>query len=139
MEAERIFAPVLALVGWTLLVLLTIPFYRFKAGFAGKITPRDFTYGESARVPDQTRIPNRHYMNLLEAPLLFYVVCVIMVLTQRVDDTAVMLAWVYFGLRMLHSLIHMTYNHVLHRLGVFATSTLVLGVIWARLVLQLAT
>lgn len=131
-------APLLALVGWTLCVLLTIPFRRFRAGFRGQVTPADFRYGESARVPGEVSLANRNYMNLLEAPLLFYVVGGLMLLTQRVDALALTLAWVYVGLRVLHSLVHLTYNNVVHRLTLFASSNLVLTLLWLRLVLALA-
>lgn len=52
-----------------------------------------------------------------------------------VDGAAIALAWVYAATRALHSLIHLTYNNVLHRLAMFAASTVVLLVIWIRLVL----
>ncbi len=137
MEQTQIFVPVMALIGWTLLVILLIPYRRLRAGFAGKITPDDFKFGESARVPGEALIPNRHYMNLLEAPLLFYVLCLIMFVTGHVDRTALTLTWLYVGTRLLHSLIHLGYNHVLHRLAVFATSTALLTLLWARLAWQL--
>lgn len=131
-------APLLALVGWTLCVLLVIPFRRFRAAARGQVTPADFRYGESARVPGEVSLANRNYMNLLEAPLLFYVVGVVLLQTHRVDAPAVALAWTYVGLRVAHSLVHLTYNNVLHRLACFAASNLVLTVLWARLVLALA-
>ena len=34
------------------------------------------------------------------------------------------------GLRAIHSLIHVTYNNVMHRLAAFALSNLVLAVFW---------
>lgn len=41
-----------------------------------------------------------------------------------------MTAWVYVGLRVLHSLIHLTYNHVIQRMLVFAASNVVLVALW---------
>lgn len=129
--------PMTALVGWTLLVLLLIPIRRLRAGLSGELTPEDFRYGESARVPGEVSLPNRAWMNLLEAPVLFYALCLGCVAAQAVDDLAIALAWSYVGLRIVHSLIHLTYNHVLHRLLVFAVSNLVLTVLWVRLALVL--
>jgi hypothetical protein len=40
------------------------------------------------------------------------------------------LAWVYVGLRALHSLVHLTYNNVMHRLIVFAAGNVVLAALW---------
>jgi hypothetical protein len=41
-------------------------------------------------------------------------------------------------LRAAHSLVHLTYNKVFHRLGVYAASNVVLLMIWIRLFLALA-
>jgi hypothetical protein len=35
------------------------------------------------------------------------------------------MAWLYVALRLIHSLIYFTYNHVVHRFAVFAISNLV--------------
>jgi hypothetical protein len=77
MEDRSVLFPVMTLIGWTLLVLLLIPVRRFKAGSKGLVTGNDFKYGESGRVPGEVSLPNRNFMNLLEAPLLFYVVCIL--------------------------------------------------------------
>lgn len=69
-------------------------------------------------------------MNLLELPVLFYVVCLMLYVTAGVSPLAVSLAWAYVVLRILHSIIHLTYNRVLHRLAAFAISNAVLAAIW---------
>ncbi|MBO9663211.1 MAPEG family protein [Dokdonella sp.] len=133
-----ILLPCMTLVGWTLCVLLVMPYRRIKAALARQVTADDFKYGESANVPPAVRIPNRNFMNLLEVPVLFYVVGLVAYVTQHVDATAVALAWSYVALRVLHSLIHLSYNHVIHRLAVFAASNLVLAVLWGRVLVDLA-
>ena len=130
MPQDSIFMPMGALALLTFLVLILIPIRRFRAGFAGKIVPDDFKYGESRNVPGDVSIPNRAYMNLLEIPVLFYVICLMLFISARVDQTFLYLAWVYVGLRVLHSLIHTTYNNVYHRLTVFALSNFVVGTMW---------
>ena len=93
-----------------------------RSTLAGKVGPDDFLLGESARVPAGVTRPNRNYMNLLEAPLLFYAVCLICFATTPHDRVMVMLAWLYVGLRLVHSVIHVTYNNVFHRLSAFGAS-----------------
>jgi hypothetical protein len=117
--------------------LLQIPIARFRAGLAGKVTADDFRFGESARVPEATSLPNRNYMNLLELPVLFHVACIAMYVTDRADALAYTLAWIYVGLRAVHSLIHLTYNHVIHRLSAFALSNFVLAALWVHFYLAL--
>lgn len=137
MNQTHILFPVMALVGWTLSVLLLIPYQRFKAAFAHKVTADDFKLGESSNVPAKVSIPNRNFMNLLEVPVLFYVVCITLYVTHNTDSFALILAWLYVGFRVLHSLVHLTYNKVFHRLTFFAVSIVVLMVLWIRLLLAL--
>jgi hypothetical protein len=122
----------MALMGWTMTVLLLMPYRLFQAAFAGRLTFDDFKLGigGSANVPTGISIPNRNFMNLLEVPVLFYVLCITMYVTQQADAFLVTAAWAYVGLRVLHSLVHLTYNKVLHRVSVYAASNLVLAVIW---------
>lgn len=135
--ASDILLPAMALVGWTLMVLLLIPYRRLRAAFAGTLTPDDFRFGESGRVPGEVSIPNRNYMNLLEVPVLFHVLCLTAFVTARVDATAVLMAWSYVGMRVLHSVIHLSYNKVIHRLLAFALSNVVLFLLWIRLTVDL--
>ncbi len=130
MTQETIFLPVLALAALTFAVLGLIPMRRFRAAFAGQVTPADFATGESANVPAHVSLANRNYMNLLELPVLFYAVCVAFYVTHTVDALAVNLAWGYVALRALHSLIHLSYNNVIHRLSFFALSNFVLMALW---------
>jgi hypothetical protein len=130
--------PIVALATLTFAVLLLIPVRRFRAGAAGQVVFDDFRYGESARVPPEVSIPNRNMMNLLELPLLFYVVCLAFYVTDRVNGTALALAWTYVALRTAHSAIHITYNRVRDRLTAFAASNVVLVMLWTSLLRSLS-
>ena len=130
MRNLAILYPVFALAAWTLAVLLLVPLVRVRSVMRREIGPNDFKHGESPRVPGYVSIPNRNYMNLLELPLLFYVVCMLLLVTAGASDLAVALAWAYAALRVVHSLIHLTYNRVIHRLAVFALSNAALVGLW---------
>jgi len=125
MKSTAIFLPVLALMLWTLLVLVQVPIRRFTAYFRKRVGPQDFQYGESANVPADVALPNRIFMNLLEVPVLFYALAFVAFATNQVNLVSVGLAWLYVALRVAHSLIYFTYNHVVHRFTVFAVSNLV--------------
>ncbi|MBV8978702.1 MAG: MAPEG family protein [Alphaproteobacteria bacterium] len=137
MTQDAIFLPMGALALLTFLALVLIPIRRFRAGFAGQVQAEDFRYGESAKVPGAVSIPNRNYMNLLELPVLFYVLCLMLIVAGRVDPTFVTVAWAYVVLRALHSLVHLTYNDVRHRLALFALSNFVLLAMWAMFFLPI--
>lgn len=130
MATIAILYPVFALSAWTGLILLLIPFYRIRSVTRKEISPNDFKYGESISVPAYVSIPNRNYMNLLELPVLFYVVCLLLFVISTTTALTLCLAWIYVLLRMIHSVIHVSYNKVLHRLTMFALSNVVLIMLW---------
>ena len=133
MDPLAILKPTLALGLWTLLIFFLIPMRRMQAVRAGTLTIDDFKLGESARVPEHVALPNRNAMNLLQLPVLFYAASVILFTTAQADAAFVGLAWAYVVLRVAHSLVHVTYNNVRHRLLPFGISNLVLLAIWLRL------
>ena len=137
MGSKAIFLPIATLALWTLAVLLLIAITRIHASTQGHVTTGDFLYGESDRVPAHVKLPNRNFMNLLEVPVLFYLACVVAFLMQAVDPTLLTLAWVYVALRMGHSCIHLSYNNVMHRLALFATSNVVVVIMWSLLAWRL--
>jgi hypothetical protein len=129
-QPPAILQPVFALAAWTALVLLLVPLRRLRAAAQREVTAADFKLGESSAVPAAVSLPNRNYMNLLEAPVLFYVVCLMLYVTATVSPAAIALAWAYVALRIIHSAIHLTYNKVLHRFLVFGASNAVLVALW---------
>lgn len=137
MNQIYIFYPITALAFLTLMVLVFIPYRRFKAVLTGQISGEDFKYGESQNVPPEVRIPNRNLMNLFEIPILFYVGCFTLYLTKNVNLISVCLAWSYFTFRLCHSVIHLTYNKVFHRLVSYALSNFVIVAMWIFILYKL--
>ncbi len=90
--------------------------------------------GESERVPPHVAVINRNYMNLLQAPVLFYVACLGFFVTGEADRTALWLAWAYVAFRVAHTAVHLTSNNVMHRLAAFGLSMAVLAAMWVWLV-----
>jgi len=126
MNDAQILLPALALAWWTMLIVGLIPYRRFSSFYKGEVTGQDFEFGESERVPANVLLANRNYMNLLEVPIIFYLVCVTYYAIGGVGSAALILAWVYVALRVSHSIVHVSYNNVVHRLYLFGTSNLIL-------------
>jgi len=133
MNQTLILFPMLTLVGITMTILAMVGFKRLTS----RLNPREFALGESAAVPPPVSLPNRNFMNLLEVPVLFYVVCLTYYVTARADTVALSVAWAFVAARACHSLVHLTYNNVIHRLGFFALGNFLLLFLWARLLLRL--
>jgi hypothetical protein len=130
MHAQAIFGPVSVLALWTLLVLAMAGSRRIRGALSGRAPRTAFRLGESAEVPADIVVVNRNFMNLLEAPVLFYVVCIALYVTRQVNTAMVTLAWVYVLLRLVHSFIHLTSNRIIQRLISHAVSNFVLLAIW---------
>jgi hypothetical protein len=135
-NGPAILYPMFALAALTTLVQWMIPIARVGAGARGELKVDDFRLGESAGVPERVRISNRNYMNLLEFPILLYIGCLIAYVATDVAPAMITLAWVFVGLRVLHSGIHLSYNRVPHRAFVFGAGNVVLVVLWVQIGLK---
>jgi len=72
-----------------------------------------------------------NFRNLFEVPVLFFALAAIALATGYVPNWLVTCAWIYVVLRVMHTLIHCTYNKVYHRLIVFLISFALLVGMWA--------
>ena len=59
------------------------------------------------------RNAQRNLANLFEFPILFYVVCICIYITNNVDEYFVTLAYWFFYLRVIHSVYHVFFNHLI--------------------------
>ncbi|TRD10123.1 MAPEG family protein [Erythrobacter insulae] len=130
MQAQML-APAAVLVVWTLIVLLWIIPARFGA-IAKVEDKRTLPAKTGVRggdlegvIPDKANWPAHNHTHLHEQPTLFYAVVVILALTAP-SGTDVMLAWVYVGLRIVHSLWQILVNKVPVRFVLFLLSSIVL-------------
>ncbi len=76
--------------------------------------------------------------NLFEIPVLFFAICLALYVTGFVTPVQVSLAWGFVMLRAVHSLVHTTYNRVMHRFAAYALSTMFVFAMWALFALELA-
>ena len=77
-----------------------------------------------------------NYRNLFEMPVLFYLLCALLVALNKADSLYAAGAWAYVLLRCVHSYIHTGYNKVMHRFAAFLASSAVLAFLWVRLAWQ---
>jgi len=95
---------------------------------------RTYDRGEE---PEAIRVVTRHFINLFEVPVLFYVVVILIYVTHQVSYWLIGCAWAYVAARYFHSYVHLTSNDVLLRFRVYFGSGLVLLVMWTTLLVQL--
>ena len=135
MQSHSMIYPMATLILLNIIVVSLMLFFRVKAVRSRKVSPRYFKRNKGKDLPDHLEGLSQNYNNLLELPLLFYIVCLsIIVLKLNVEDFMVY-AWLYVFFRYVHSYVHITYNNILHRLFSFAASCVVLIAMWVKLVL----
>ncbi len=127
-EYNPIVAPVIALVVWTHCVWLAMYATRIPAiRRAGLVLDPSAPRGEQmATLPARVRWKADNYNHLMEQPTVFYAVALSLAILGHGSGINAMLAWAYFVLRVVHSLVQTTFNKIEVRFGVFALSSLVL-------------
>lgn len=89
----------------------------------------------AARLEDVRAADN--FRNLFEVPVLFYALGATALATQHTPAWLVAGCWVFVALRAVHSLIHCTYNRVMHRLAAFLAGFALVVALWVAFVLTL--
>jgi len=121
-------APVLALIAWTLVVLVWLYARRIPAMLR---LGHDFqAYADKKfmfRLPPETRAVADNYSHLTEQPTLFYALCLGIQVSGLNDQLFLVLGWIYVLLRVVHSLVQGIGNHVILRFFVFAAGTGILA------------
>ena len=140
MQILSLIYPMAALVFLTFIMLYLLWTLRVKAVRAREISPRYFKLNRGGELPEGITAVTQNYNNLLELPILFYAVCIVaiildLIIPNQSAEYFIYHAWAFVALRFLHTYIHTTYNHILHRLYVFALSSFVLLSMWVKVVL----
>jgi hypothetical protein len=112
----------LTIVVWFYMYARRIPFIA-----RNRFTPEQLTPAEFARLsPPAVANPSDNLKNLFELPTVFYAVVLYLQATQQVDAAYVGAAWTFFAFRVLHSVVHCTFNFVPLRFSLYAVSALAL-------------
>ncbi|HEU0043582.1 MAPEG family protein [Sphingomonas sp.] len=128
--------PVVALVGWTLVMLFWLLATRLPAMRKSGVKMGELVGtkpGDADRVlPPSAQWKAHNYMHLLEQPVLFYVVVIVLALLKVDDFETRVLAWGYVTFRIVHSIWQATINRVGPRFYLFAISTAILVALTIR-------
>jgi len=132
--------PMFALVLLTFVVLLVNFIWRVRAVRTRQVSVKYFRVFEGVDAPEYLKAGARHYANLFELPVLFYVACLTaMQLQQQQSAILLTLAWAFVVFRVIHAVIHMSYNNVIHRMTAFWGGVLAVLAMWTVLALHYAS
>jgi hypothetical protein len=85
-----------------------------------------------AQLPAEVRWKADNYNNLMEQPTLFYAVALTLALLDADAGLNTGLAWLYVGLRVVHSLVQAIVNIIIIRFAIFMAASFVLLVMAIR-------
>ncbi|KAE8414353.1 hypothetical protein BDV36DRAFT_299089 [Aspergillus pseudocaelatus] len=131
-QVSSLLAPVVALNIWTFVMegwmyQARIPVYS-KLNIKNTITKREL----DAMTPASVRWKGDNYNHLMEQPTQFYAIALVLALAGKDDKMDILLAWSYVAVRIVHSLVQSTSNHIMSRFSIFVVSSGILAVMTGR-------
>lgn len=125
--------PMFAMVVLTVAIGCITVTTRFRSVRNGTVRASYYQLMAGDDVPRFVQQTTRNFNNQFEVPVLFYVVCSLYVSLGINSPLALGLAWGFVICRCVHSYIHLSYNHILHRLTAFWLAILCVLALWVNL------
>lgn len=136
MGSSPILGPVVALVAWSLVMMMWLYATRFPAMKRKGIDLKGRVGGRGTQldgvIEDQVQWKAHNYNHLMEQPTLFYAVALTLALIGQGDGLNLAIAWAYVGLRIAHSLVQATVNVVRWRFLLFSAASIALLILTIR-------
>lgn len=129
MYDHGLIGPVIALVCWSLVVMVWLGYERVRNILRLRLSPDagKFARDLDALMPDRARQVSANYMHLMEQPTIFYAVCLsLQFIGQGNHPINIGLAWGYVAARILHTGVQGTVNNVGQRFTLFLISSVFL-------------
>ena len=128
MANMAILQPLVALAAWTMVMWVWL--YATRMPEMAKVDMARFAADPTLTLdhvlPAKVQWKAHNYNHLHEAPTVFYAVCLVLALAGQGEGLAAKVAWAYVALRVVHSLVQATVNHIPTRFAVFMLSSLCL-------------
>jgi hypothetical protein len=118
---SAILFPMLAHIGWVLLLYVWLTIARAQAVRRGEVVYGDFARGEE---PHEVARITRNLSNQFELPVIFYALVVLLIALGRVTTFDVVAAWAFVFGRVVHTLVQTLTDNVPLRGQVFMINTL---------------
>jgi hypothetical protein len=134
MSFNPILMPLLVMVFLTFLVWIYLFALRIPEIKRRGIDPESLKdRAEAHKLLTTSAAASNNLKNLFEMPVLFYVAAMLAVLLLIQDTLLIRLAWGFVIMRVIHSVVHCSYNRVMHRFIAYFVSCLFLLLLWLRL------
>ena len=122
------------LVILTMVIMVLTARVRIESVQSGTVPQSYYSLMEGYDIPDFVAKTTRNFNNLFEVPTLFYAGGAVYLALDQAGQLPIISAWIFVAARVMHSIIHLSYNNVLHRLVIFAIGNLSVLVMWLGIV-----
>jgi len=130
--------PMAAMVLLTLIVGAVTFVVRLSNVRSGHVGVKYFKLMQGQDVPEMVTKTTRCFNNLFELPVMFYAACTLYLSLSVNSVVGMVFAWLFVSLRYLQAYVHLTYNHLLHRMSAFWLAFFCVIALWINLVIQAA-
>jgi hypothetical protein len=129
--------PVFIMVLLTLVIGVIAFFTRVNSVKSHQIKPQAYKLMNAESYPESVIKTTRCFNNQFEVPVLFYVGCLSYLILNVSSNIGLYFAWAFVSLRVVHAYIHLTYNHLLHRIIAFWSAIFMVIGLWLVLMLEM--
>lgn len=129
MSNEAILIPLFAQMALIAGLMLWMAVLRVHAVRRGEARPRDIAL-DSSGWPEKARKVGNCVNNQFQLPVLFLVLCALLIAARHVDTLQVWLAWLFVASRFAHAWIHTGTNNPVTRFYAFITGFAALAAMW---------
>ena len=127
----NIIYPLLTMVALTLFVTLQLLFFAVKSIIKGEVHIKQYRIYDG-EFPAKFISVRQHYKNMFEMPILFYLLCTLLIISDSVAPLDIQLAWGFVIFRILHSISRIPNKNVNIRFGLFTGSFIMLVAGWVN-------
>ena len=131
----KIYYPLFTMVLLTLLVAIRLLYLNTRTVLSGEVHIKHFRLFDAGLTPKLQAVA-QHYKNMFEMPVLFYLLCILLIITDSAVPLDIQLAWGFVIFRILHSLIRIPNTNVHPRFGFFIGSYIMLVGGWINFSLK---
>jgi len=136
MSVQSILLPLFVEVGLTFVLLLLLFVRRAGAYRRGEVAGkplalREPNWGEGATKAGYA------FSNQFELPVLFYVLTILALVTNKADMMFVFLAWLFVFARIAQAIVHVTTNDIRLRGAFYAAGAAILALMWGAFIIAI--
>ena len=133
MEIHPLLQPVVVLLAWTAIMFVWMYALRIPAMIKAGVDLKNRVGGQGSDLdkilPPDVQWKAHNYNHLMEQPTLFYAVVLTLVLAGCESRIALVAAWAYVALRVVHSLVQSLSNRIRLRFPIFMLASIALIVL----------